>query len=146
MTVSIRLPSLDGLKAQAKRLRADLAQSSESISHGRALELIAHQYGYRDWNTICAAADNDPAPVPVKLGERVTGRYLGQPFSGEITGLQILIPTGRCRIAVEFDEPVDVVTFDSFSAFRKRVTCVVGSDGKSGKKTSNGVPHMVLDI
>ncbi|MEN8685342.1 glyoxalase superfamily protein, partial [Marivita sp.] len=42
------------------------------------------------------------------------------------------------------DEPVDVVHFDSFSNFRKRVQCVVGPSGTTKEKTSNGQPHVVL--
>lgn len=144
MTTPIQLPSLDGLKAQAKRLRTVLAADGEKITHGRALELVAKQHGYRDWNTIHAAAGNGRAPVSV--GQRVSGRYLGQPFTGEVTGLCIRKPTGRFEVGIEFDEPVDVVTFDSFSAFRKRVSAVVGRDGRSAKKTSNGEPHLVLDL
>lgn len=138
------LPSIDGLKSQAKRLRSDLAKDGDTISHSRSLELIARQHGFRDWNTIHAAARD--GKTQFSLGMRVSGQYLGQPFTGEISGLRILHPTGRYELTVEFDEAVDVVTFDSFSSFRKRVTAVIGSDGRTAKKTSNGVPHMVLDI
>ena len=51
-------PSRDVLKAQAKRLRADLAARGQSLSHAEALETIAHQWGVRDWNTIAARASN----------------------------------------------------------------------------------------
>ena len=43
------------------------------------------------------------------------------------------------------DDPVDVVTFDSFSAFRQRVTATIDEHGVSPSKTSNGRPHMVLN-
>ena len=32
---------------------------------------------------------------------------------------------GYVTITVDFDEPVDVVEFESFSAFRKRVTATI---------------------
>ncbi|PSL00581.1 hypothetical protein CLV63_10155 [Murinocardiopsis flavida] len=58
-------------KRAAAALRADLAQAgARPLSHGRSLEIVAHQLGYRDWNT-AAAALGDPAdsgaghPVPV---------------------------------------------------------------------------------
>ncbi|MEK1866874.1 MAG: glyoxalase superfamily protein, partial [Ensifer adhaerens] len=83
---SIPLPSLDALKDQAKRLRIRLASEGETIGHSRSLELIAAQYGYRDWNTLHAAAGNRPPFNPWMLGSRVKGRYLGQTFEGEILG------------------------------------------------------------
>lgn len=135
------LPSLEALKAQAKRLRAGLAEDGDFISHGEALELIAKQYGYRNWNTLHAAIGNRPPRNAPQVGARIAGRYLGQPFEGEIVGVDTL-SGGRYRVTIEFDEAVDVVTFESFSAFRKRVSCVIDEDGVSPARTSNGRPHM----
>jgi hypothetical protein len=134
-------PSLDALKAQAKRLRAGLAEDGDFISHGEALELIAKQYGFRNWNTLHAALGNRPPARVPQLGAHIAGHYLGQPFKGEIIGVEAL-SAGRFRVTIDFDEPVDVVTFESFSAYRKRVTCVVDEDGVSPAKTSNGRPQM----
>ena len=136
-----RSHSIDALKTQAKRLRQALAEDGDFISHSEALELVAKQLGYRDWNTAYAAAGNRPPPP--QLGERVGGAYLGQNFKGEIIGVETLSGE-RWRITIEFDEPVDVVTFESFSAYRKRVTAIVGADGLSAEKTSNGRPQMEL--
>lgn len=133
--------SLDALKAQAKRLRQALADDGDFISHSEALELLAKQMGFRDWNTLHASIGNRPPPP--QLGARVGGAYLGQSFSGEIVGVETL-SNGRRRVTIDFDEAVDVVTFDSFSAFRKRVTAVVGEDGRSAEKTSNGRPQMEI--
>jgi len=133
--------AIEGLKAQAKRLRQALAEDGDFISHSEALELLAKQLGYRDWNTLHAAAGNRPAEL--QLGDRVSGAYLGQPFFGAIIGVETL-SGGRRRITIDFDEPVDVVTFESFSAYRKRVTAIVGEDGCSAEKTSNGRPQMEL--
>ena len=41
---------------------------------------------------------------------------------------------------------VDVVTFDSFSNYRSRVSKVIGADGRSFDTTSDGVPHLVLKV
>jgi len=52
-------------KGMAKRLRADLADRGLAVSHSEALELVAHQYGVRDWNTLAArpvSPDHRPAP------------------------------------------------------------------------------------
>ncbi|OAP37763.1 hypothetical protein AU381_13375 [Sinorhizobium glycinis] len=140
------LPSLDTLKAQAKRLRARLAAGGEQIGHSKSLELIAAQYGYRDWNTLYAAAGNRPPFNPWMLGARVRGQYLGQAFEGEILSAQALTAQpGRYRLTFKFDEPVDVVTFESFSAFRQRVTATIDESGRTIEKTSNGRPHLELE-
>jgi hypothetical protein len=134
--------TLDTLKSQAKRLRSALAEDGDFITHSEALELLAKQMGFRDWNTLQASVGNRPA-APLQIGARVCGAYLGQKFSGEIIGVEAL-SSGRQRVTIDFDEPVDVVTFESFSAFRKRVTAVIGEDGRSAEKTSNGRPQMEL--
>lgn len=140
------LPSLDALKDQARRLRTRLAAEGETIGHSRSLELIAAQYGFRDWNTLHAAVGNRPPFNPWMLGSRVKGRYLGQAFEGEILSVQALTAQpGRYRLTMKFDEPVDVVTFESFSAFRQRVTATVDETGRTIEKTSNGLPQLELE-
>ncbi|MCJ8150471.1 glyoxalase superfamily protein [Shinella sp. H4-D48] len=144
--LSTPLPSLDTLKDQAKRLRARFADEMQPVSHSRALELIAAQYGFRDWNTLHAAVGNRPPFDPWMLGSRVRGSYLGQPFDAEVIGVQALTTQpGRYRMTLHFDTPVDVVTFDSFSAFRQRVSCTVDETGRTLEKTSNGRPHLELE-
>ncbi len=146
MNTSLQLPALQDLKDQAKRLRVRLASDGTSISHSKSLELLANQYGYRDWNTLHAAIGNRPAPSPVALGAEVRGRYLGQPFKGEVIAIAALTAPDRFRVTFQFDEPVDVVTFDSFSAFRQRVTCTIDRSGRTAEKTSDGRPHMQLEV
>lgn len=136
------LPNIDELKAQAKRLRTALpADSGQTLTHSAALELVAKQYGYRDWNTLHAAAGNGPK-VLLSLGDRVSGSYLKQSFDGEVVAIAASGPSGQLRVAIQFDDPVDVVTFDSFSAYRSRVNCTVDENGVSLAKTSDGEPHM----
>jgi len=140
-----QLPSLDSLKDQAKRLRETLARQGTEIIHSKALELIAGQMGFRDWNTLYAAVGNESPRLTLSIGEKVKGRYLGQDFTGRIIAVHALTNAhGRYRVTFDFDEAVDVVTFDSFSAFRKRVTCTLDEDGRTIERTSNGLPHMVL--
>lgn len=147
MTHELRtLPSLDILKDQAKHLRALLAAAGNEIGHSKSLELIAAQYGYRDWNTLHAATGNRQSFDPWLLGARVKGRYLGQPFAGEILSAQALTAKpGHYRLTLKFDAPVDVVTFESFSAFRQRVTATVDENGRTVERTSNGRPHLELE-
>ena len=46
------IPKLSALKTQAKRLRAELQKSGTPLSHSQSLELLAHQMGIKDWNTL----------------------------------------------------------------------------------------------
>ncbi|MEP3435372.1 MAG: glyoxalase superfamily protein [Hoeflea sp.] len=139
------LPNLSTLKDQAKRLRTRLESGGETIGHSRALELIAAQHGFNDWNTLHAALGNRPGPESLAPGACVTGAYLGQPFSARVVGIQAMTSSpGNYRVSLDLDEAVDVVTFDSFSSFRKRVNGVIGKDGVSQARTSNGRPHLEL--
>ncbi|WFU09948.1 glyoxalase superfamily protein [Rhizobium sp. CB3090] len=140
-------PSIDELKAQAKRLRQAIAERGGDITHSAALELVAKQYGLRDWNTLSALAakPNAVPSAPVAVGTAVRGRYLNQPFTGKVLALSEQ-SGGLHRITIHFDAPVDVVTFESFSAFRQRINAQIDANGISPRKTSDGVPHLVLDI
>ena len=141
----MKQPSLDTVKAQARALRQALQAEGTTVSHARALELVARQHGARDWNTLHAAAGNGGPPRLPQLGERARGRYLGQDFSGQVIGTQHLAG-GMTRLTIKFDTAVDVVTHDSFSSFRHRVNVTVDDMGRSPQKTSNGAPHIVLDL
>lgn len=146
MNGSSPLPSIEALKDQAKRLRAKLSSDSEPIAHSKSLEFLAHQYGYKDWNTLHAAVGNGLPACPVILGAKVYGQYLGQMFEGEVIGVQSLTPPDRFRVTLHFGEPVDVVTFGSFSNWRRRVSCIIERSGKTIEKTSDGRPHMQLEL
>ncbi len=143
MTVETPIPSLEVLKQQAKRLRAGLADDGDFISHSESLELIARQFGFRDWNTLHASAGNRPPKTRYFPGARVRGRYLGQTFAGEIIAAQSM--NQHTRLSIKFDEPVDVVTFDSFSAYRSRINATVNASGVTAAKTSNGEPQLVIE-
>ena len=135
--------TIDDYKREARILRDTLAGDGKPISHSQALETVARLHGHRDWNTLHAAAlSNRPPPLP-GLGDRVGGTFLGQKFSGVVLGVQSMTG-GLTRFVIRFDEPVDVVTHDSFSSFRSRVTALVDDEGISPQRTSNGTPHMVL--
>jgi hypothetical protein len=138
-----QLPSIVAVKKQAKRLRAKLAAHGSVVGHSQVLEVIAHQYGYRDWNTFHAAIGNHP-PAVWNIGDRVRGRYLGQSFSAVILAVEMIRP-GWFRLTLDLDEAIDVVTFDSFSNFRKRVTGVIGPAGTSREKTSDGQPQLEMN-
>lgn len=140
------LPTIEALKGQAKRLRVALEADGQQVGHSKALELLARQNGYRDWNTLHAAVGNQRLQNPLTVGERVRGTYLGQAFEGEVTGLSTLSKPGRFRVTLEFDDAVDVVAFDSFSNFRKRVSCVIDRTGVTIEKTSDGRPQLQVHL
>ncbi|OJF97241.1 glyoxalase superfamily protein [Pararhizobium antarcticum] len=128
-------------KAHAKSLRNALASDGTVLGHAQALEIVARQNGARDWNTLSARLVK-AAPSPFHLHQRVQGRYLGQPFKGEINAISSSGP--HYSVSVRFDEPVDTVIFDSFSNMRRVARGVVDIHGMSVRKTSNGTPHLML--
>jgi len=144
MTNSDPLPTVEDLKAQAKRLRTQLAVLKTPVSHSQSLELLAQQMGLRDWNTLHARASalSNHRP-PWAVGDFVRGRYLDQPCSGRIVSLSA-VTGGRYRMTLHLDEAIDVVTFDSFSSFRQRINATMDSHGRSIGKRSDGVPHLAL--
>ncbi len=146
MNYSTSLPAITTLKKQAKRMREKLRDDGQPISHSQSLEIIARQLGYKDWNTLFASAGNRQSECPLVVGQRVQGQYLGQNFEGQLIGLVKLQTGNRFRVTLQFDEPVDVVTFDSFSAYRQRVSATVNVDGISPEKTGNGNPQLRLHI
>lgn len=137
--------SLKTLKQQARLLRSAVANGTAPISHSKSLEIIAHQKGFKDWNTLHASASNRPDVEDLKLGEIIRGRYLGQSFQGELVGIRTVKLGQLYYVSVQLKEAIDVVTFDSFSNLRKRLRCAVDPSGVSPAKTSNGEPHMVLE-
>lgn len=128
-------------KQRARDIRAEHAMRGETISHSAALEKVAAELGYRDWNTASARLSNLPE-VPLQVGDRVAGRYLKQPFSGRVLGVREVYGGGSFEVTLQFDTPVDVVSFDSFSAFRSRVTVTIGAEGVSASRTSDGHAHL----
>lgn len=141
--MSRSLPSLTEAKTHAKRLRTDLADQGSEISHAAALELVAHQNGFANWNGFHSAIGNRP-PDGWAVGGRVQGRYLSQPFAATVIAVEMQRP-GWFRLVLDLDEAVDVVTFDSFSNFRKRIQAAIGPEGTSRERTSDGQPHLQLD-
>ena len=138
------LPSLAEAKAQARDLRRALAAQGTDISHSAALERVARAHGSRDWNTFVAAIGGQIAPRWT-IGSRVEGLYLNQPFHGTVLAVEDR-GIGWVTLQVEFDEAVDVVVFDGFSNFRKRVRAEVGPKGHSEARLSDGTPHLQIRL
>ncbi|TCD15040.1 glyoxalase superfamily protein [Oricola cellulosilytica] len=133
----------DQAKERARALRRDLAANGVNINHGQALERVAAELGYRDWNTAVARLSNEP-PFTIQVGDAVSGNYLKQPFTARVLAVREVSGGGYSHVTLQLDEAVDVVTFDSFSAFRHRVTATVDNRGVSPSRTSDGEPHLVV--
>ncbi|MFZ7092886.1 glyoxalase superfamily protein [Primorskyibacter sp. 2E233] len=136
-------PTLETVKAQAKALRRALQAEGTAVSHARSLELVARQYGARDWNTLHARLRQDSAATELALGAQVSGHYLGQAYSGRVVALSG--PVDHRQVEIALDQPIDTVRFDSFSNWRHRIRGVLGQDGRSRRKTSDGTPHLTVD-
>lgn len=134
----------DQAKARARELRAELAAGGTPISHAEALERVAAELGYRDWNTASARLSNEP-DVPLQVGDLVAGRYLKQAFTGRVLGVREVAGGAAFDVTIRFDEAVDVVEFESFSNLRTQVQITVSAAGVSAFRTSDGVPHMVVE-
>ena len=143
MSIDPRPATRDQAKQRAHDLRAASATAGAPISLAAALEKVAAELGYRDWNTASARLSNEP-PRPLQVGDRVAGRYLKQPFAGRVLAVREMAGGGAFEVTLHFDEPVDVVEFESFSALRQRINATVSADGVSWSRTSDGEPHLVV--
>jgi hypothetical protein len=55
-------------KLMARTLKADLAKADLNITHAQALELVARQLGFDQWNILAARIETDEAPPNGKIG------------------------------------------------------------------------------
>ncbi|PXA98737.1 hypothetical protein DMC47_07135 [Nostoc sp. 3335mG] len=143
MSFSLDTLSAQTLKAEAKALREERARTGQPLTHGAALEAVARNHGYRDWNTARAALP-DRVAVPFQVGMRVKGYYLEQPFHGTLIGVQLMSNMQHHTVTVLFDEPVNVTPHFMFAANRQRVTATVDVHGVSPALRGNGAPQMRL--
>lgn len=137
--------SLESLKSQAKSLRQSLAATGHTVSHAQSLELLAKQLGHRDWNTLHASVGNAP-PILFQVGQAVSGHYMGHAFTGTLKQVNILQDGAYHRLTLRFDEAIDVIPFEGMSNFRQQVTATVDRRGVTAEKTSDGRPHLVLNL
>jgi hypothetical protein len=143
MSFSLDTPSAQTLKSEAKSLREERARAGKAITHSQALEEVAQNHGYRDWNTARAALP-DRVAVPFQVGMRVKGFYLEQPFTGLLIGVQLAHNMQAYTVTIQFDEPVNVTPTFMFAALRHRVVSTVDINGISAALRGNGQPQMRL--
>ncbi|MBA1203235.1 VOC family protein [Pseudomonas capeferrum] len=65
------MSSIEKAKQMAKSLRASLEARNHEVSHSTALELVARQLGYKDWNTAAALLPPDNAPTAITFDRPV---------------------------------------------------------------------------
>lgn len=149
MSYTTKTPSMSGLslqsaKAQAAEYRQNQQAKGQHLSHAQSLEAIAKQHGFRTWAALRVRLI-DHAPNGWIPGATISGHYLGQRFLGTLHQVTQASP-GWYRLSIALDQPIDVVTFDSFSNHRSRLQAVVGDKGYTKEATSNGAPVMVVDL
>jgi hypothetical protein len=83
-------PSSD-YKNHARRLRDALAADGISVTHAKALELVARQNGARDWNTLSGAC-----PRHDRLGG-VRRFALAKPLPARSTAARRMAASSACR-------------------------------------------------
>ena len=79
-------------KLMAKRLRASLADRGVEVTHSEALEIVAHEHGARDWNTLAAEVSTSPPDVafgPVIPVLRIFDVAKAREFYSEFLGFAI---------------------------------------------------------
>ena len=116
------------------------------MSYSQALEAVARQHGYKDWNTIFAACGNAPSGPPWQVGQIVTGAYLGKPVRGTIKSLRQLADGRMFRVSLDLDQPVNVSAFDSFDVMRRRLSATLNRKGETVEKITSGTPQLKLDV
>ena len=126
-------------KARARQIKAE---GPATVSLAAALEKVAQEMGFRDWNTLSAKADDTPRSR-WQIGQTVEGCYLGHAFTGRIKAAR-QAHGGFWHLTIVFDAPVDVVASEKFSNYRSQVNCVLNSQGVTVQHTSDGSPHLVL--
>jgi hypothetical protein len=57
------MSSIEHAKQMAKRLRTLLQSRNQAVTHSTALEMVAQQLGYKDWNTAAAMLPSE-TPLP----------------------------------------------------------------------------------
>jgi hypothetical protein len=142
--ITMTRESSSDYKIHARKLRDALAADGITVSHTKALELVAKQNGARDWNTLAARPAMEGSAVPFAVGENVSGTFNGSPAQGRVIGLEETIKPDLWRVTVAFNPPVNASTSEHFAAERRRVQMVVGVDGRTRRLTGTETGVMAL--
>lgn len=63
--------SIEQAKQMATKLRASLQAHNQQLSHSAALEVVAQQLGYRDWNTASAQLRKEAAAPGITFNQAI---------------------------------------------------------------------------
>lgn len=63
--------SIEQAKLMATKLRNSLESRNVTLPHSSALEIVAQQLGYKDWNTAAARLDPPAAPAAVSFEKSI---------------------------------------------------------------------------
>ena len=91
-------------KAMAPRPRHSLARHGVEITPSKALELVAAQLGFRDWNTCAAVTELSPAPTTIPIVRTFPGvehagstsTFSASAWTGSIGSATACRCTSRC--------------------------------------------------
>lgn len=84
--------SASDAKAMAKTLRLELKNRKIDLGHSECLEVVAKQFGFRDWNTMAGTISAPENNTYAKLNPLPKGwQTIGRPMSAFEAGL---LPTG----------------------------------------------------
>ena len=126
------LPTSEELKAQAKRLKEHFSAQNITLSHSQALEALAKQHGFKNWNILSAKLNfGNNTPNWPTVDDKVTGTYLGHAFTGTVLRINVTNLDHIRRYKIHFDEPIDVVKSKLFSNYRQRINCFLNEEMRS---------------
>ncbi len=135
----------EDLKLQARRMRDYLAEKNITISHSNALEVLAKQHGFKDWNVLTAPLQQSPErEIWPGLDDEIKGTYLGHAFRGKILKVQTAGTANTRRYTIQFDEAIDVVASKHFTNFRQRINCCL--DQSLNSVDHKGQPDNIVQI
>ncbi len=66
------MSSIQKAKHMAKSLRASLEKGNQEVSHSVALELVAQQLGYKDWNVASAMLPDENSQSAVTFDKSIS--------------------------------------------------------------------------
>lgn len=82
--------SIDDAKTAARVLRRELAEADHAVSHGRALEIVARQFGFADWNIASARlADRTSGTGPAVPILRIQDEAIAREFYLDYLGFGV---------------------------------------------------------
>jgi hypothetical protein len=117
--------TIQDFKSMAKSLRDDLAAKKVALGHSECLELVAHQFGFPDWNTLSSKLDGAEHFPPSLRGSAVLEGLAGVDAK-RVDDRYMLVPRSTSR-------SVDVVFMINLLRDKRLIAmpCVAGRFGQT---------------